>query len=186
MRADARRRQFRANALPTGVSVKQMAQKWEQEARINPASQGPVPAFNPSHWVKADWKTEEVRKLSRKGAEETRRLAKLDERMGHKRLVPQWVQASGVSLPITSDSGVAPPMDQAEPLAAGARRIIRRADRLLAALKELRAEVDAERSRMHQGSEAPLATHESSVEESHAQEERPLPDTKAVRDEESA
>ena len=131
--------------------------------------------------------------ISRKGAEETRRLDKLDEKMGHERLVPQWVQASGVSLPITLDPDVTPQMDQVEPLAAGDASpvstpdsIIRNADRLLAALNELKAKVDAERSRMHQGSEAPLATHESSVEESHAQEERPLPDTKAVRDEESA
>lgn len=99
MRAAARRRQFRANFLPSGVSLDQMAKRWNKEAKINPAHEGTVPAFNPAHWTKADWKTEAVRKLSRKGAEETKRLDKLDKEMGHENLVPEWVQASGVSLP---------------------------------------------------------------------------------------
>ncbi|KZV62454.1 Pet127-domain-containing protein [Peniophora sp. CONT] len=98
-RAIARRRQFRANFLPTGVSVSQMAERWVKEATISPASQATVPAFDPAHWAKADWKTKQVRELSRKGAEETRRLDEIDKEMGHKRLVPDWVQASGVSLP---------------------------------------------------------------------------------------
>ena len=85
--AACKERQFRAWCLPTGVSMKEMAERWHAldfgGKKIEGTSED-IP-FDPSLFRKANRITKELRAIARAGRDETKRMTKLCE--GTKKIV---------------------------------------------------------------------------------------------------